>query len=273
MGPMDPMGEEQLSFLWSMYRHQKSEKIFKLMKGSEQNRCHIQTCPPKTRWMYLLNFLRNPPAMNKIAATQKRFQHFGRTNFSIHTLSPPTISYPKTLPSSIIFHPNLTQPHPTYPNPTNLGKTSSPQIRREDPSLPPDSPYQNARSFQRFSLCRVLPPRSDLESLGFEWSTHQGTGASARHRHGTGIGMAPVGYRKIQLMNFMPNFHLSWLVASKLMVLTVKCMEIMHPSDRGCWNQFSMIFFEVKIHLFTGMTSHWYQLESSLPVLPEGSIL
>ena len=79
---------------------------------------------PKTRWMYLLNFLRNPPAMNKIAATQKIFQHFGRINFSIHTLSPPTISYPQTLPSSIIFHPNLTQPHPT-----NLGPSSSPRTR------------------------------------------------------------------------------------------------------------------------------------------------
>ena len=66
--------------------------------------------------------------MNKIAATQKIFQHFGRINFSIHTFFPPTISYPKTLPSSIIFHPNLTQPHPTYPN--QLGENIIPQIRR-----------------------------------------------------------------------------------------------------------------------------------------------
>lgn len=116
--------------------------------------------------------------MNKIAATQKRFQHFGRTNFSIHTLSPPTISYPKTLPSSIIFHPNLTQPHPTYPNPTNLGPSSPPNSTRgSEPSA--GLALSKHRSFKRFSLCRVLPPRSDVESLGFEWSTHQGTGASS----------------------------------------------------------------------------------------------
>lgn len=199
MGPMDPMGEGQLSFLWSMYRHQKSEKIFKLMKGSEQNRCHIQTCPPKTRWMYLLNFLRNPPAMNKIAATQKRFQHFGRTNFSIHTLSPPTISYPKTLPSSIIFHPNLTQPHPTYPNPTNLGP-SSPQIRREDPSLPPDSPYQNTGRSKGLAYVEFYLQEATLKALALSGQPIKGQA----HLHG--IGMAPVGSGKSSWWISCQNF-------------------------------------------------------------------
>lgn len=170
--------------------------------------------------------------MNKIAATQKRFQHFGRTNFSIHTLSPPTISYPKTLPSSIIFHPNLTQPHPTYPNPTNLGKTSSPQIRRS-----------RIRAFRRTRLIK-MPGRSKglayvefylqeatLKALALSGQPIKGQAhlhGTGWHRHGTG------GVSENPVDEFHAKFHLSMLVASKLMVLTVKCMEIMHPSDRGC---------------------------------------
>lgn len=160
-------------------------KLLKESSCNEQNRCNSENIP--TFWQNQL--------------------------FHTH-LSPPTISYPKPHhhpSSSTLIEPNHTQPHPT-----NLGP-SSPQIRR--------SRIRRTRLIKMPGRSKGLAyvefylQEATLKALALSGQPIKGQAHLHGHRHGTRWGI-----RKIQLMNFMPNFHLSWLVASKLMVLTVKCM-------------------------------------------------